>query len=141
MSAKQLATFHVGGLFFGVDVARVQEVVRYEGATRVPLAPPSVAGLLNMRGQVVTAVDMRVRAGVEGERDGEPMSVVVRLEGEVVSLLVDTIGDVVSVTDDQFELPPDTLGADERELITGAYKLEGELLLVLDVEKTLAVPA
>src|SRR5690606_11734778 len=121
----QLATFTLDGARYGVDVQDVQEVLRHQERTPVPLAPPGTAGLVNLRGQVVLAVDLRVRLGLEPlAADAETMQVVVQVGGEPVSLLVDEIGDVVDVDESQFETPPDTLDPALREVIRGAYKLE-----------------
>ena len=130
----QYATFKVGENTFGVDVRVVQEVLRPHPITRVPLAPPAIAGLINLRGQVVTAVDLRQRLGLppnDGER--ESMNVVARLGDGVVSLLVDSIGDVIEVDEADFEAPPETLTGPSRGLVLGAYKLDSTLLLALDV--------
>jgi len=141
--AQQWATFVVGDHRFGVPVDAVQEVLRFQASTAVPLAPASVGGLINLRGQVVTALDMRVRLGLGcfGSQD-RPMNVVVRSGDGVVSLFVDEIGDVVQVSDDLFEAPPESLSGPGRALICGAYKLDGQLLLALDVERVVdVVPA
>ncbi|NHC15430.1 chemotaxis protein CheW [Motilibacter deserti] len=136
----QLATFTLADHLFGVEVSRVQEVLRYQPSTKVYLASPAIGGLMNLRGQVVTSVDLRRRLELEPRSDGsEPMNVVVRVDGEVLSLLVDAIGDVVTVSDDLFESPPETLSAKERELIVGAYKLEDRLLLALDIDRAVDV--
>lgn len=140
--AQQFCTFYLDGLFFGVEVRRVQEVIRYQEMTRVPLAAPVVSGLINLRGQIVTAIDLRRRLGLpDRPADRLPMNVVVRSDEGAVSLLVDEIGDVQEVAEDAFERPPETLQGSSRQLIQGAYKLEDELLLVLDVERTTAVEA
>lgn len=135
-ATQQFATFWLDGHLYGLEVEHVQEVLRAQSLTRVPQAPPAVAGLLNLRGQVVTAIELRERLGL-GPRPAEQRAIliVVRLQGEVVSLLVDTIGDVVDVAGDDFELPPDTLDGAVRQLIRGAYKLDGQLLLALDVHR------
>ncbi len=138
MSTKRLATFHVGDLFFGVEVRRVREVIRDQQLTPVPRAPGAIAGLMNLRGQVVCALDLRRRTGRPVLAEDEPMNVVVMCDGEVVALLVDEIGDVVTVDDDCFETVPHTLAGAERELISGAYKLDDALLLVLDIERAMA---
>jgi len=133
----QFATFFVGNLFFGVDVLRVQEVLRAQQMTRVPLAPPVIEGLINLRGQIVTAIDMRRRLGLAPRRAEEaPMNVVVRSEDGAVSLLVDEIGDVLELEAAAWERPPENLDAVARELIRGVYKLPGRLLLVLEVDRT-----
>ena len=139
---RQYATFFVDGLFFGVEVLQVQEVLRYQHMTPVPLSPEVVEGLINLRGQIVTAVDMRRRLNVKPRPEGQtPMNTVVRTGGGAVSLLVDEIGDVVEVDGDTFEQPPDNVDAAARELLKGVYKLKDRLLLVLDTEKTVDVAA
>jgi purine-binding chemotaxis protein CheW len=139
---KQFATFYLDRLLFGVEVSKVQEVIRYQEMTRVPLAPSIVTGLINLRGQIVTALDLRRRLELaERPSDRLPMNVVVRAADEAVSLLVDEIGDVLEVEDGSFESPPETLKGVARELIRGAYKLKDQLLLVLDTEKAVSIPA
>ena len=140
-SAKQYCTFYLDGLFFGVEVQTVQEVIRYQEMTRVPLASRVVSGLINLRGQIVTAIDLRRRLGLpDRPADRQPMNVVVRSEEGIVSLLVDEIGDVQEVEDDLFESPPETLRGEARELIRGSYKLDGRLLLVLDTQRAVEMP-
>jgi len=141
MSAGQLSTFSVNGHLFGVEVAVVQEVIRYQPMTRVPLAPAALAGLINLRGQVITAVDLRRRLGFPERAAGElAMDVIVRTSDGLVSLLVDRIGDVVEVAQEAFEEPPETLAGIARELIRGAYKLDHALLLLLDVQGAVDLP-
>lgn len=137
---RQLATFSFGGLCFGVEVLQVQEVIRYQEMTAVPQAPPVVRGLINLRGQIVTALDLRSRLGLPAaDPDDLPMNVVVRTSEGVVSLLVDEIGDVLQVEPADFEPVPQTLSHPARSLVTGVYKLDGRLLLALDVERAVAV--
>jgi purine-binding chemotaxis protein CheW len=136
VSARQFSTFTVDSQLFGVEVGDVQEVIRYQPMTPVPLAPAAVAGLINLRGQVIPAIDLRHRLVLSPRGDGaRPQNVVVRTEEGPVSLLVDQIGAVVDARDDDFELPPETLVGPTRALIRGAYKLEAELLLALDVAR------
>jgi purine-binding chemotaxis protein CheW len=136
----QYATFVVEDLFFGIDVLRVQEVLRYQEMTRVPLSPVVAEGLINLRGQIVTALDMRRRLGLAPRGAGRlPMNLVVRTEEGPVSLLVDEIGDVLQLDAADFEPPPDNLAPAARELIRGVYKLKNRLLLVLDPDRTLEV--
>jgi len=133
---QQYCTFTVDGLFFGVEVLKVQEVIRFQQMTPVPLAPPVVNGLINLRGQIVTAIDLRRALGLSERPAGSlPMNVVVRTDDGVVSLLVDEIGDVVSVEQSSFERPPETLRGVARELIQGVYKLKDRLLLTLDTQR------
>ena len=139
-NTKQFCTFFVNDLFFGVEVLKVQEVIRYQAMTRVPLAPVTIQGLINLRGQIVTAIDLRRRLE-QPARDDErlPMNVVVRSEDGAASLLVDEIGDVVEISDDIYEPPPETLKGVARELVQGVYKLKERLLLILDTEKTVSL--
>jgi purine-binding chemotaxis protein CheW len=138
-SGQQLCTYFVDGLFLGVEVEKVQEVIRYQEMTRVPLAPGVIGGLINLRGQIVTAVDLRQRLDLSPRASGEfPMNVVVRTDDGAMSLLVDDIGDVVEVDEQTFEGAPDTLAGVARELIRGVYKLEKQLLLLLDTEKAVS---
>lgn len=135
-NAQQFCTFFLRGLFFGVDVRTVQEVIRYQEMTRVPLASPCVSGLINLRGQIVTAIDLRRRLGLPDRQPGElPMNVVVRGEEGIVSLLVDEIGDVQEVDAELFEHTPETVRGEARALIQGAYKLDNRLLHVLDTAR------
>ena len=136
-TARQFCTFYLGADFFGVDVQQVQEVLRYQQQTRVPLAPKMIRGLINLRGQIVTALDLRCRLGLgEPTEDTMHINVVVRTEDGVMSLLVDEIGDVVEVADEDFEPIPETVTGVARELIIGTYKLADRLLMILDIDKT-----
>ena len=133
---KQFSTFVVDRLLFGVEVEKVQEVIRYQEMTRVPLAPPVVKGLINLRGQIVTAIDLRRRLGLRERAVSDlPMNVVIRNDDGAVSMLVDEIGDVLETDEDSLECSPETLTGKIRELIRGVYKLENRLLHVLDSEK------
>ncbi|MCM3661939.1 chemotaxis protein CheW [Georgenia satyanarayanai] len=136
--STQYVTFALGDNLYGIGVGQVQEVLPYRATASVPLAPAEVAGLVNLRGQVVLALDLRTRLGLASGGTSEPMMVVVKLGGEPVSLLVDAIGDVAEVDDAQFEAPPQTLTPELREVIRGAYKLDGRLLLALDVDAVTA---
>ena len=129
------ATLKVGEMTYGVDALIVQEVLRHQRMTPVPLAADEVSGLINLRGQVVTAIDLRRRLGLPPRDDGrESMNLVVWTQDGVVSLLVDEIGDVVRVDEDLLEPTPGTLDPQAAELITGVYKRDGWLMLSLDVE-------
>lgn len=135
----QYCSFQVGDLLLGVDVRRVQEVLRQQPMTRVPLAPPQVRGLINLRGQIVPAIDLGHRLGVQSTGRERQMNVVVRDADGPASLLVDEIGDVITPDPKAFEAPPSTLRGPIRELIVGVYKLEGRLMLALDTEKAVDV--
>jgi purine-binding chemotaxis protein CheW len=139
-SSHQFSTFFLDGLYFGVEVLKVQELIRYQEMTRVPLASRVVRGLINLRGQIVTALDLRCRLDMpERPADLVPMNVVVRTDEGVVSLLVDEIGDVVEVHEEQFERAPETITGRATDLITGVYKMPERLLLVLNVERAIDV--
>lgn len=138
----QFATFLVDGLLFGVEVLRVQEVLRYQEMTSVPRAPDVIEGLINLRGQIVTAIDMRRRLGLAPRgNDRAPMNMVVESEDGAVSLLVDEIGDVLKVEESAFEAAPENMDVRIRELTTGMYKLRDRLLLILDTRKAMDLGA
>jgi purine-binding chemotaxis protein CheW len=136
MPSQQFCTFYLDGLLFGVALRGVQEVIPSLDMTQVPLAPEVVRGLINLRGQIVTAVDLRRRLELKpAPPDFHTMNVVVRSEDGVVSLLVDEIADVVEVEQSTFEPPPETLRGVVRSMILGIHKLDGRLMHVLDIEK------
>jgi purine-binding chemotaxis protein CheW len=138
----QFCTFYVHQLFFGIDVTKVQEVIRYQEMTRVPLASGVVRGLINLRGQIVTAVDMRHLLKLPTlDPDALPMNVVVRREDGAISLLVDEIGDVIQVPPEAFDRVPDTVRGPSRELIKAVCKLDGRLLMVLDSDCVAGIDA
>lgn len=132
----QFCSFHVGDLFLGVELLRVQEVNRLQDVTAVPLAPAVVSGLINLRGQIVTALDLRRRLGLPPRENGmPPMSVVMRGEQGIRSFLVDRVGDVVEADPDDFEPPPPTLDATARDFVRAVCKQPGRLLLIIDPER------
>ncbi len=136
----RFTTFYVGGMLFGVDVMNVQEVLRAQASTRVPLAPEVVSGLINLRGQIVTSIDMRRRLNLPLRApESIPMNIVVRSGDEAVNLLVDEIGDVLQVDASRFERKIHNIDPAVRDLIVGVYKLDDRLLLVLDTYKTVAI--
>lgn len=131
-------TFFIGDQFYGIPVADVQEVLQSQPLTRAPLAPAAVAGLMNLRGQIVTAVDVsRVLRSETAQQTEDKMNLVIRHESSEVSLLVDRIGDVVPVNEEAVERPPETLQGVAREFIRGISALEGKLLLLVDVHRML----
>ncbi len=139
-SHKRFCTFIVDGLTFGVDVLRVQEVIRFQEMTRVPLASAMVSGLINLRGQIVTAIDLRRRLALTDRPPGQlPMNVVVRTDDGAVSLLVDEIGDVLEVDESTYERPPETLTGAARQIVQGVYKLKDSLLLIIDTNEAVTV--
>jgi purine-binding chemotaxis protein CheW len=143
-TADRYCTFWVDGLFFGVEVCDVQEVLRYHDMTPVPRAPESVFGLINLRGQIVTALDLRHRLGLSERPVGQlPMNVVVRSRDEVVSLLVDDIGDVIDTAgnaDAKHEPVPPNVPAGVRDAVTHVISLPEAILLVLDADLAADVP-
>lgn len=125
---------------FGVDVLEVQEVLREQQMTRIPTAPQVIRGLINLRGQIVTAIDMRLRLRLPSLKTGEPMmNMILRTEDGAASLLVDEIGDVVEVSSSSYEECPENLAASVREIVVGVHKMNGSLLLLLDTAKALEV--
>lgn len=129
----QFCTFYLGSDLFGVPVLEVQEVVRQHDITQVPLAPAIVRGLINLRGNIVSTVDMRRLLRMEPLADSaESINVITRVSGGLVSLLVDHIGDVIDAPEDSFEAVPSVLAGDVRQIITRVCKLPGNLLMILN---------
>jgi len=136
MASQQFCTFWVDGNLFGVPVPQVQEVIRFQQITPVPLAPAVVEGMINLRGEIALAIDLRRRLVLGGRADSDvPMNVVVRATEGAISLLVDEIGDVIEVDPSTFEAPPGTVPDNLRSMILGVHKMDGRLLHVLDTEK------
>ena len=137
---SSLCTFRVGSLTLCVEVSRVQEVIRYQSTTAVPLAGSAIHGLMNLRGQIVTTLDLRKRLGLPERADDKPMmNIVLRSPDGPISLLVDQIGDVVEDAEGSFEQPPETLQGTHRDFIRGAFKRDDGLLLLLDTTKVIEV--
>jgi purine-binding chemotaxis protein CheW len=135
-SEKRYASCRVGDLLVGVPVDAVQEVTASAELTPVPLAPPTVSGLMNLRGRIVTAIDLRRSLRLADRPLDQPaINLILRTDGGSIGLQVDAVGDVLDVDEDDFEPPPRTLRGPLRELITGAYKLDRGLLLVLNTER------
>jgi len=132
---EQLTTFYVGTDLFGIEVMKTQEVTGSQAIIPVPLAPKFVKGLINLRGQIATALGLRELFESEQTVSSEdPMSVVCKIDGNLVSLMVDTIGDVVEVNRNLFEPTPSTLPAGVRKYVKGIYKLNGEFLSVIELD-------
>jgi len=137
-----LVSIRLGSQTFGVPVMKAQDIIAQTAINIIPLAPPEVAGSLNLRGRIVTAIDMRRRLDLPPRGPDDPfMCVIVERSGELYALLVDDVGDVLWLSSDAYESTPVTLSASWRALCSGLYRLERELLLVLDVEKVLALTA
>lgn len=135
---RDFLTLRINGQLFGVPILQVQDVLGQQNVTRIPLAPPQVAGSLNLRGRIVTAVDVRTCLGLPHvEGISKKMSVVVENDTELYSLIIDQVGDVLSLPDAQFENTPATLDPTWRSVALGVYRLDGELLVILDVPKLL----
>lgn len=136
VAPQQYCTFYLDKYYFGIEVEQVQEIIRFQEITPVALAPDVVKGLINLRGQIVTAVDLRCLLELPAREDGSvPMNIVVRTPLGAFSLLVDRIGDVLELSDGSFEAPPDNLTGMAKELIQRAYKLDGSLLLTMAIKK------
>ena len=135
---RQFCTFRVDQYFLGVEVAHVQEVVRHQTITRVPLAAPEISGLINLRGQIVTTIDLRRRLGLaERTAAWHPINVLISTSVGAASFQVDQIEDVMTVDSSSIEAPPVTLQAGIRRLIRGVSKQRDRLLLLLDEGKAM----
>lgn len=137
-SRNEYVTVIIAGQLIGLPILWVRDIFQPQAITRVPLAPPEVAGSLNLRGRIVTAIDMRRRLLLEPLGEGaKPMSVVVEHDGELYSLIFDAVGDVMTLSNDRLERNPATLETVWRDVSTGVYRLDAELMVVLDVAKIL----
>lgn len=133
---RKICTFYLGPHLFGIDVQSMREVLEHWVATTVPLLPPCVVGLINLRGQLMMSIDLRHRLGIAArEAGGAQVSLVVHTASEQVAFTVDGVGDVLEVSEDQFEPPPETLQGESRDLISGVYKLQTQLILILDAAR------
>ncbi|MEA5550443.1 chemotaxis protein CheW [Anabaena cylindrica UHCC 0172] len=148
MAEQQICTFFLKGVFFGIDVLHVQEVIRPQAITRIPLAPPDICGLINLRGQIITVIDLQCRLEMSEPQtqlniklvdEPQGFNIILHFEDEVVSLLVDNVGDVLEFPQNTFQLPPTTLKGKMRGMLAGAYPLPDGFLLVLDAKKILNV--
>lgn len=139
-AVTEYVTAVIGGQLFGMPISRVQDVFMPERLTRVPLAPDDVAGVLNLRGRIVTAIDMRARLGLPKNDDGRtPMAVGVDRRGESYGLLIDSIGEVLKLADDSREMNPVNLDPRMAKVAGGVHRLEGQLMVVLDVDRVLEI--
>lgn len=135
--ARQFSTFTVSDRLYGIDVTRVQEIAKKMTMTPVPLSPAYVHGLINLRGQICTAIGLRDLFEIQSESPEDFMNVVCRSDGMLMSFLVDRIGDVIEVEDAKFESTPDTLPPKIQRFMSGVYKLDSQILSVIDVDKIL----
>lgn len=137
---EDFVSFTIGKQLFGVPILKVQDILKPDSIASIPLAPPEIKGSINLRGRIVTVIDVRVRLGLEPrEETTDSMGVTVEQNQDLYTLLVDQIGDVVSLSKDKFEKNPGTLDATWREFASGVFRLEDRLMVVLDVERLLDI--
>src|SRR5215468_11203487 len=141
-SVTEYVTVMLDGQLFGLPISRVQDVFMPDRLTRVPLAPPEIAGVLNLRGRIVTAVDLRLRLGLAPRGDGRPpMAVGIELKGESYGLLIDSVGEVMKLVNGAREANPVNLDARLARVSAGVHRLEGQLMVILDVDRVLDMTA
>lgn len=137
---QEFLTIIIAGQRFGIPVLQVQDVLGHQKVTKIPLAPPEVAGSLNLRGRIVTAIDVRRRMGLEkNEDETSQMGVVVEKGNELYSLIIDRVGDVMALNSSEIENNPATLDPLWHEVSAGIYRLENELLVLMDIDKFLDI--
>lgn len=136
---EDYVTFTIGNQMFGIPVLRVQDILTPNRIAPVPLAPPEVKGSINLRGRIVTVIDVRVRLGLppRDEESKDSMGVTVEQDNDLYTLLVDKIGDVISLSKDLYEKNPGTLDPTWREFANGVFRLEEALMVVLDIDRLL----
>jgi len=136
----EYVTVLIGGQLFGLPISRVQDVFMPDRLTRVPLAHPDIAGVLNLRGRIVTAIDMRVRLGLGRDKEAKPaMAVGIESRGESYGLLIDSVGEVLKLSTDSFEQNPINLDPRWSRVSAGVHRLDGQLMVILDVDSVLAM--
>jgi purine-binding chemotaxis protein CheW len=134
----QLVSFHVGGEEFGLDILRVQEIIRIQSLTRVPNSPDFVDGVINLRGKIIPVIALRKRFGLENHaHDKQTRIVVIEVNGNVLGFIVDSVSEVLRIPADTVEAPP-RLGKIEREYVSGVGKLDNRLLILLDVDRRMS---
>jgi len=137
--SHEFVTLRIDGQLLGISVMHVEDVLKSQKITPVPLTPSAVVGTLNLRGRIVTAIDLRTRLGLDAIEDPEHcMSVVVSHHDYLYSLLIDEVGDVLSLPLDQFERTPPNLDEHWHDVAAGVYRLESELLVIIDIPRMLA---
>ena len=138
----EYVTVLIGDQLFGLPISRVQDVFMPERLTRVPLSSPEIAGVLNLRGRIVTAIDMRRRLGLPPRTDDKPsMAIGIELKGESYGLLIDTVGEVMKLGDDTRESNPVNLDSRLARVSGGVHRLDGQLMVILDVDFVLNTAA
>ncbi len=136
----EYVTVLIGGQLFGLPISRVQDVFMPDRLTRVPLAHPDIAGVLNLRGRIVTAIDMRIRIGIPREKDAQPaMAVGIESRGESYGLLIDSVGEVLKLSPESREQNPINLDSRWARVSAGVHRLDGHLMVILDVDSVLAM--
>ena len=139
-NVNEYVTAVVGGQLFGLPIRRVQDVFIPERLTKVPLAPPEIAGVLNLRGRIVTLIDLGLRLGLVREDNGGPaMAIGVEMHGESYGLLIDSVGEVLKLDSAALERNPINLYPLLASVSTGIFRLDGQLLLVIDVDRILDI--
>jgi purine-binding chemotaxis protein CheW len=143
IGTKEFVTVHVADQLFGVQVTDIQDVFSLRSLTPVPGARPEIAGVLNLRGRIVTAIDARQRLGLAPRPQGHAgvMAVGVEYQGESYGILVDQVGEVLRLADQEFEPNPVNLDPTWKEVSQGVYRLDGRLLMILDIDHLLSVAA
>jgi purine-binding chemotaxis protein CheW len=137
-AVAEYVTALIGGQLFGLPISRVQDVFMPERLTRVPLSSAEIAGVLNLRGRIVTAIELRSRLGLSARDSGQvPMAIGIESRGESFGLLVDTVGEVLKLPDDEREPNPINLDRNLGRVAAGVYRLDGHLLVVLDIDRVL----
>lgn len=136
----ELATFYVGDALCGMDILKIQEINKVMQMTKVPQAPDYVLGILNLRGQIVTIIDLGKKLGL-GETDvsADPRNIIVNTSGGHVGLLVKRISDVIDANMEKREPAPANMGGIQGEYFTGVYKTDRELIGILNIEKVLSI--
>ena len=135
----EYVTVMIGGQLFGLPISRVQDVFMPDRLTRVPLSHPDIAGVLNLRGRIVTAIDMRVRLGIAAEAGKATMAVGIESKGESYGLLIDSVGEVLKLSPDSREQNPINLDPRWARVSGGVHRLDGQLMVILDVDSVLAM--
>ncbi|MBX3424639.1 MAG: purine-binding chemotaxis protein CheW [Pirellulales bacterium] len=138
-SEVQFATFYVGDILLGIDIRYVQEINRQLAVTRVPHAPPEVRGVINLRGDVATVIDLRrVLDLPPAELTRDSRNLIVNFDGESIGLLVDRISDILTISEDQIEPPPANVSGLDGRLLAGVHTMKSSIVVLLDIEQALS---
>ena len=135
IAKQQVLAVYLGEQVFGIPITKVQDVLDSFQLTRVPIAPPYIAGVANLRGRIVTAIDLRKRINDASPSGESSMNVVLELNSELYSILVDRVGDVLTVEDNALEEPPVTLKQELKQVMHSVYQLSGSIMIVLHVDR------